>query len=138
MINYSLLTSRAECDAATTELDFELKTFSARDLNLDVADDRGERAQASGTAQLAALDGKISAAQSLLAAPGIAPDLHDATTDDLALLQAQRTKLAKRTRQQAGVARFLAAVDAQQVADQVATLTAAKAGVATRRAALPV
>ena len=138
MINYSLLTSRAECDAATTELDFELKTFSARDLNLDVADDRGERAQASGTAQLAALDGKIAAAQSLLAATGIAPDLHDATTDDLALLQAQRTKLAKRTRQQAGVARFLAAVDAQQVADQVATLTAAKAGVATRRAALPV
>ena len=136
MIDYQLLTTQAECDAATAELDFELKTYSTRDANLDLADERGERAQTSATAQLAALDGKIAAAQNLLAAPGIADELRDTTTDDLALLQAQRTKLAKRTRQQAGVRRFLSSVDAQQVADQVATLTAARAGVAAHRATL--
>lgn len=137
MIDYALLTTQAECDTATAELDFELRTFSTRDANLDLADERGERAQASAAAQLAALDGKIAAALNLLAAPGIDPALQETTTDDLALLQAQRTKLAKRTRQQAGVRRFLASVDAQQVADQVATLTAAKTGVAAHRATLP-
>ncbi|MFD2784132.1 hypothetical protein [Hymenobacter rubripertinctus] len=137
MIDYTILITRADCDTATAELDFELKTFSTRDATLDLADERGDRAQASASAQLASLDGRIAAAENLLAATGIAAELREATTDDLALLRAQRTKLDKRTRQQGGVRRFLAAVDAQQVADQVATLTAARAGVAAHRATLP-
>lgn len=136
MIDYSLLTTRAECDEATADLDFELLTFTTRDANLDLADQRADRSKASGTDQLAQLDGKITAAESLLAATGIAASLRDATTDDLALLRAQRTKLAKRTRLTTGTTRFLATVDAQQIADQVATLTTAKTGVATHRATL--
>jgi hypothetical protein len=136
MIDYALLTDRAECDAATADLDFELLTSTTRDANLDLADLRADRSQASSTGQLAVLDGKITAAESLIAATGIAPALLEATTDDLALLRAQRTKLAKRNRLSTGTTRFLASVDAQQIADQVATLTAAKAGVVTHRATL--
>ncbi|MBC8085505.1 MAG: hypothetical protein H7Z21_20085 [Hymenobacter sp.] len=137
MIDYLLLTTRAECDVATAELDFELLTFTTRDANLDLADLRADRNQASGTSQLAQLDSKIAADESLIAAPGIDAALLEATIDNLALQRAQRTKLAKRTRLSTGTSRFLASVDAQQVSDQVATLTAAKTGVATHRATLP-
>lgn len=136
MVDYTLLTNRAECDAATADLDFELLTYTTRDANLDLADLRADRSQATSTGQLALLDGKITAAESLLAATGIAPALLEATTDDLALLRAQRTKLAKRNRLSTGTTRFLASVDAQQVTDQVATLTTAKAGVVAHRATL--
>ncbi|GAA4365253.1 hypothetical protein GCM10023185_35410 [Hymenobacter saemangeumensis] len=136
MIDYALLTTRAECDTATTELDFELLTYTTRDANLDLADMRADRSLSSTAGQLALLDGRISAAQNLLAAPGIDAALLEKTTDDLALMRAQRTKLAKRNRLSTGTTRFLASVDAQQISDQVATLTAAKAGVAAHRATL--
>ena len=58
MIAYALLTTRAECDAATADLDFELLTFTTRDANLDLADLRADRSQATSTGQLALLDGK--------------------------------------------------------------------------------
>ncbi|AMR27014.1 hypothetical protein A0257_07760 [Hymenobacter psoromatis] len=72
----------------------------------------------------------------MLAAPGIDAGLTE-TTDELAALQVQRTRLAKRGRLSTGVTRFLAVVDSEQVAQQVATLTTVKAGIAAHRATLP-
>ena len=135
-MDYSSLTTRAECDTATTEVDFEMRTFASRDTAGDLAGERAERTQASTASQLAKVDAKIASANAVLAAPGIDADLQETTTDELAALQVQRTKLVKRGRLSTGVVRFLAVVDAEQVAQQVATLTAVKAGIATHRATL--
>ncbi|MGI4870114.1 MAG: hypothetical protein ACRYFX_02930 [Janthinobacterium lividum] len=137
-MDYSALTTKAECDAATAEVDFELRTFASRDTAADLTTERAGRAQASTTSELAKVDAKIASAQAVLAAPGIDADLTETTTDELAALQVQRTRLAKRNRLSTGVTRFLAVVDAEQVARQVQTLTDVKAGIAAHRATLTV
>lgn len=49
----------------------------------------------------------------------------------------RKDNLTERGQARTGAAAFLAAVDAEQVAAQVATLTAAQTAVTTRKAALP-
>lgn len=49
-LDFNTLTTRAECDAAITELDFELKTYTTRDVVGELADDRADRTQASTNA----------------------------------------------------------------------------------------
>lgn len=135
-MDYATLTTRAECDAATAEIAFELRTFTARDAAADVSGERANRSQASTAAELAKLESQISNAQALMAAPGISDDTRQDATDELAALQVQRTRLTKRQRQAGGVPRFLALVDAEQVAAQVATLTTMQQGIAAHRATL--
>ena len=71
--DYSLLTTWAECDAATADVTFELKTFSYRDSGLDLAGERASRSQASGAAALAKKDSEILVAQGLAALAGLTP-----------------------------------------------------------------
>ena len=137
MPDYNLLTTQAECDAATTEVDFELKTYTTRDANLDLADDRDERSKTSTAAQLAKVDGEIAALDYRMAQPGLSPAEAGDLADEREAFVVQRKKLLKRNRQAAGTVRFLADIDVDQVAAQVALLTQAKAGIATRRAQLP-
>ena len=112
-MDFSALTTRAECDAATAEVAFELRTFTARDVVADVSGERADRSQASTSTELAKTDTKIANAQALLAAPGISAETREEATDELAALQVQRTRLAKRQRQAGGLPRFLALVDAE-------------------------
>lgn len=135
-MDYTTLTTRAECDAATAEVAFELRTFTARDTVADVSGERADRNQASTTADLAKVDAKIASAEAMIAAPGISADTRQEATEELAALQVLRTRLAKRQRQAGGLPRFLALVDAEQVAAQVATLTTVQQGIATHRATL--
>ncbi len=135
--DFTLLTTRAECDAATAEAEFELKTFSTRDANIGLADERADRTQTSTASQLAQVDAKIASNTALLAVAALDADTRETATDELAALHVRRTGLAKRNRLATGVTRFLATVDAAQIAAQVATLTSVKAGIATRRATLP-
>ena len=136
-MEYNALTTQAECDLALAEVEFELKTFTARDVNADVADERADRTQTSATSQLARLDARIASSEAVLAAPGIDAETRETTSDELAALRVQRTKLAKRQRQASGLSRFLDAVDAEQINQQIATLTTIKAGIAAHRATLP-
>ncbi|MBT9392347.1 hypothetical protein KLP40_04155 [Hymenobacter sp. NST-14] len=135
--DYALLTTRAECDAATADVTFELKTFSHRDAGLDIADERASRSQASGAAALAKKDAEILVAQGQAAVPGLTPEQQQDANDALELLQAQRKKIMKSNRTSAGTARFLSTVDAAQVQGQVEVLTAVLAGIAAHRATLP-
>jgi len=135
-MDFFALTTRAECDAATAEVDFELRTFTARDAVADISGERADRSQASATTELAKLDTKIANAQAMMAAPGISADTRQEASDELAALQVQRTRLSKRQRQSGGVPRFLALVDAEQVAAQVATLTTVQQDIAAHRATL--
>lgn len=135
-MDFSALTTRAECDAATAEVTFELRTFTARDAVADISGERADRSQASTTTDLAKTDTKIANAQALMAAPGISAETREEATDELAALQVQRTRLAKRQRQAGGLPRFLALVDAEQVAAQVATLTTVQQGIAAHRTTL--
>ncbi|WP_143069747.1 MULTISPECIES: hypothetical protein [Hymenobacter] len=134
--DYSLLTTWAECDAATADVNFELKTYSYRDTGLDLADERADRSQASGAAALAKKDGEILTAQGQAALPGLTPQQQQDALDNLELLQAQRKKIMRSNRSTAGTDRFLKTVDAAQVQGQVDVLTAALAGIAAHRATL--
>ena len=134
--DYSLLTTWAECDAATADVNFELKTYSYRDTGLDLADARADRSQASGAAALAKKDGEILTAQGQAALPGLTPQQQQDALDNVELLQAQRKKIMRGNRTSAGTDRFLKTVDAAQVQGQVDVLTAALAGIAAQRATL--
>jgi len=134
--DYSFLTTWAECDAATVDVTFELKTYSYRDFGLDLADDRADRSQAAGAATLAKKDAEILRAQDEAARTGLTPQEQQDANDALELLLAQRKKIMKDNRTSAGTARFLGTVDAVQVQAQVDLLTAVLAGIAARRAEL--
>ena len=134
--DYSFLTTWAECDAATVDVSFELKTFSYRDTGLDLAGERASRGQASGAAALAKKDGEILVAQGQAAVAGLTAQQQQDADDAVELLQAQRKRIVKANRVSAGTARFLATVDAAQVQGQVDILTAALAGIVARRATL--
>lgn len=134
--DYSLLTTWAECDAAKADVEFELETFSYRDNGLDLAGKRATRSQTAGAAALAKKDGEILVAQGQATVAGLTPEQLQDANDEVELLQAQRKKIMKANRTSAGTDRFLATVDAAQVQGQVDVLTAALAGIATRRAQL--
>ncbi len=134
--DYSFLTTWAECDAAKTDVEFELKTFNYRDTGLEISDERTSRSHASGVAALAKKDGEILTAQGQAAVAGLTAQQVQDANDKVELLQAQRKQIVKANRVSAGTARFLATVDAAQVQGQVDVLTAALAGIATRRAQL--
>ena len=134
--DYSLLTTFAECDAATADVTFELKTFSYRDTGLDIADERASRSQTSGVAALAKKDGEILIAQGQAAVPGLTPQQQQDAADAVELLQAQRKRIMKNNRTSAGTDRFLDTVDGAQVQSQVDVLTTVLAGIATHRATL--
>lgn len=136
-IDYSVLTTRAECDAATQELDFELKTFATRDANLDLADDRAGRAKDNTAAQLSKVNGEIASLDYRLAQPGLDATTQADLADEREGYVVQRKKLEKRNRQATGPNRLLADVDAEQIAIQVALLNQVKAGIAAHRATLP-
>ena len=134
--DYSFLTNWAQCDAAKADVEFELKTFSYRDTGLEITDERASRSQTSGVAALAKKDGEILVAQGQGAVAGLTPLQQQDAEDAVELLQAQRKKIVKANRVSAGTDRFLATVDAAQIQGQVDVLTAALAGIATRRAQL--
>jgi hypothetical protein len=134
--DYSLLITWAECYAATADVEFELETFSYRDSGLDLAGKRATRSQTAGAAAIAKKDSEILIAQGQAAVAGLTPEQQQDAEDEVELLQAQRKKLMKANRSSAGTDRFLATVDAAQVQGQVDILTAALAGIATRRAQL--
>ena len=135
--NYDLLTTWAECDAATKDVAFELKGFSVRDANLDYSDERSDLRQVEGAAALAKKDGEIAVAQGQAAVAGLTPLQQQDAADLVELLQSQRKQIVRRNRTSAGTDRFLDTVDAAQVQSQVDTLTQVLAGIAARRAQLP-
>ena len=134
--DYSFLTTWAECDAAKADVEFELKTFNYRDTGLEITDERASRSKTAGAAALAKKDGEILTAQGMAAVAGLTPQQQQDANDKVELLQAQRKQIMKANRVSAGTARFLGTVDAAQVQGQVDVLTAALAGIATRRAQL--
>jgi hypothetical protein len=136
-LDYNTLTDHAQCDAATAEVDFELRTYSVRDVTNDLAGERSERLQSSIATQLAAVVAKIARAEALLARPELTGLEREDQQDEVEALNVQRKKLLKRARQASGVNEFLADVDEEQIAKQVEVLTAVKAGITQRRAALP-
>ncbi|WP_046245332.1 hypothetical protein [Hymenobacter terrenus] len=135
-MDYSSPTTWAECDEAKEELDFELKTFTVRDASLDLAFERADRSKASTSSELAKVDSKIASNTALLGVASIDAQTREEATDELAALQVRRTTLTKRKRLTTGVVRFLGEVDAEQIASQVATLTAIRDGIAPHRATL--
>jgi len=135
-INYASLTDWAMCDAATAEVDFKLEVYTTNEAVDRLADKRTARTRNSTASKLAAVNSKITAAEILLASPGMDPDLVEKTTDELAALKVQRTTLTKRGRTTKVLQKFLSEVEDEQDDAQVAKLTAIKAGIAARRAEL--
>ena len=134
--DYSFLTNWAECDAAAADVAFELKTYTHRDVGLEITDERASRSQADGVAALAKKDHDILIAQGEAAVAGLTPQQKQDADDNVELLQAQRKKIMKANRVSVGTDRFLGTVDAAQVDAQVETLTKVLEGIAARRANL--
>jgi|GEM_PF-1550818 len=135
-LDYTLLATIAECDEATAEVDYELLTYTTRDANIDLSEVRADRTQASVTAQLNALNTTIASTEAILGLTTIDPETRakNALEHDNAV--GQRNKLLKRAKQTTNVTHFLADVKVEQIEKQVEMLTAAKAGIAARRAVL--
>jgi hypothetical protein len=135
-LDYTTLTTWAQCDDATKEIDFALLTFSARDINADVADERDGRTQADVAARLSKVNGEISSLDYRLAEPGLDAKALGDLTDEREDLVVQRKKLVKRNDQVTGTAQFMADVKGEQIDVQVTLLTTVKAGIVAHRATL--
>ncbi|GAA3919455.1 hypothetical protein [Hymenobacter algoricola] len=136
-LDYTTLTTRAECDAATVEVDFELLSYTVRDANIDLSEERADRSQASIAAQLSVLDTRIATAEAILGLTTIDAETREQKTLERDTALAQRKKLLKRAKQTTSVTHFLADVGVEQIARQVEVLTAVKAGIAQHRTTLP-
>lgn len=136
-LDLTLLTTKAECDEALTELTAELEAYTHRTDNLDYADRQADRTQGDVSARLAGVQAEIDSYTAMLKVPGLSAALKKQTESKLRRATDRKDNLSERGSARTGAAAFLAAVDAEQLAAQVATLSAAQQAVATRKAALP-
>jgi hypothetical protein len=136
-LTLTLLTTKAECDEAFASLAAELDTYAQRDSNLDFADRQADRASTGAAAQLAGVTAEIAGLTAMLAVPGLSPAQRRTTESKLRRANDRKDNLTERGQARTGAAAFLAEVDAEQVAAQVATLTQAQAAVTAHRATLP-
>lgn len=133
ILDYTTLKDHAQCDAATAEVDFELLSFTVRDVTSDLDDKRAERLQSTSTTQLAAVELKITSVEAILALTSITEEEREEKDNELGGLKKQRKKLQKRLLQVSGVSEFLTDVDIIQNEQQVELLTEVKAGIARHR-----
>ena len=136
-LNLSLLTTKAECDEAFESLAAELDTYQHRDSGLDYADRQADRSSAAVVAQLAGVNAEIAGLEAMLAVPGLTAAQQRTTSGKLRRATDRRDNLSERGQARTGAPAFLAAVDAEQIASQVAVLTDAQSQVVSRKAALP-
>jgi hypothetical protein len=135
-LDLSLLTTKAECDTAFTDLAAELDTYQVRDTNLDFADRQSARVKDDVAARLAGVDAEIAAYTAILATPNLTATLRKQNESKLRRANDRKDNLTERGTARTGAAAFLAAVDAAQVAAQVQVLTDAKAQVTAHKATL--
>ena len=136
-LDLTLLTTKAECDDALADLQAELEAFQHRDNNLDYAAGVSGRTNAGVTARLAGVQAEIDSYTAMLNTPNMPVALKKQTESKLRRANDRKDNLAERNEARTGTAAFLAAVDTEQVAAQVATLISAQQAVSTRKAALP-
>ena len=136
-LDLTLLTTKAECDDALADLAAELDGYQHRSTNLDYAATQADRSTADVSARLAGMQAEIDSYTAMLHVPNMPAALKKQTESKLRRATDRKDNLTERGQARTGAAAFLAAVDAEQVAAQVATLTVAQAAVSTRKAALP-
>ena len=83
------------------------------------------------------MQAEIDSYMAMLNTPNMPATLKKQTESRLRRANDRKDNLTERNQARTGSAAFLAAVDAEQVAAQVATLTSAQQAVTTRKAALP-
>jgi hypothetical protein len=137
MADLSKLTTRDECDEALESLAAELDTYQHRDGNLDFADRQAGRTSTTVAGQLAAVNAEIAGFEAMLATPGISKATQRTATSKLRHANDRKDNLTERGQARTGAVAYLASVDADQIAAQVAVLTKAQAEVTAHRATLP-
>ncbi len=136
-LDLTLLTTKAECDEVLSSLEAELDTYTHRDGNLDYADRQSGRINTDVAARLAGVNAEIAAYTAIAATPGLTPLMQKANASNLRRANDRKDNLSERGEKHTGSAAFLADVDADQIAAQVATLTAAQTAVTAHKATLP-
>jgi len=136
-LDLTLLTTKAECDEALDDLQAELAGYQHRTVNLDFTAAQADRSTADVTARLAGVQAENDSYTAMLNVPNMPTALKRQTESKLRRANDRKDNLNDRDQAHTGAAAFLAAVDAEQIAAQVATLTSAQAAVTTRKAALP-
>ncbi|MDO7886663.1 hypothetical protein [Hymenobacter cheonanensis] len=136
-LDLTLLTTRAECDDALTDLQAELDGYQHRTTNLGFAATQADRSTADVAARLAGVQAEIDSYTAMLNTPNVPAALRKQAESKLRRAHDRKDNLTERNSARTGAAAFLANVDAEQVAAQVGTLTAAQAAVTTHRATLP-
>ncbi|UYZ63951.1 hypothetical protein [Hymenobacter weizhouensis] len=135
-LELSTLTTRAECDEALVDLQAELDGYEQRTSNLEFSDRQAQRTQADVAGQLAGVEAEIAAHTAILAQTNLTPALRRQSEGKLRRANDRRDNLNDRGSARSGAARFLADVDAEQVAAQVTVLTNAISQVTAHRATL--
>ncbi|TGE24661.1 hypothetical protein E5K00_05465 [Hymenobacter aquaticus] len=132
----SILTNPAECDEVLDDLTAELASYQNRDTNQDYADTRSEQVKAKIKALLTGVEAEITAFTTILATVGLPDDVRKYNESKLRKANFRRANLLEQGSARSNAARFLAAVDAEQIDAQVAVLTNAITKVTERRAQL--
>ena len=136
-LDITLLTTKAECDEALADLAAELETYQHRTDNLDYAATQAGRTLSDVTVRLAGVQAEIDSYTAMLNTLNMPATLKKQTESRLRRANDRKDNLTERNQARTSSAAFLAAVDAEQVAAQVATLTSAQQAVTARKAALP-
>ena len=136
-LDLSLLTTKAECDTVLADLAAELDTYQQRDSTLDYQDRQSARTKDDVTARLAGVNAEIAAYTAILATPNLTDTLRKQNESKLRRANDRKDNLSERGEARTGATAFLASVDADQIAAQVAVLTGAQTQVSTRKAVLP-
>lgn len=133
----NLLTTKAECDSTLASLTKEKGAYEHRDYNQSYADTQATDRATTLTAQLAKATDDVAHYTTEAARTGLTPAEQRAAQRALIAATARQSNLQLSTAAVSGPSAYLADVDADQVAAQVATLDAAIRAVTTRKAALP-
>ncbi len=131
------LTTRAQCDEALASLAAEVRTYQHRNTNLAFADETATLNQADTATQLAGATASVTFFTDSLARPNLPTAEKKRLESQLLTARYRFDRLTAQSGTQTGSAAYLADVDADQVAAQVAVLTAAQAAVTAHRATLP-
>ena len=137
-LDLSLLTTKAECDEALTDLQAELETYQHRTDNLDYAGRQADRSQGDVTARLAGVQAEIDSYTAMLKVPNLSAVLKKQTESKLRRATDRKDNLSERGSTRAGSAAFLAAVDSAQLDAQVAVLSDAITQATAKKGQLPV
>jgi hypothetical protein len=136
-IDVSLLLTRADCDAVTTEFDRRLRRLDNREENFDYQSETGTERAADLTDELSGLNSRVPFLGTYLATLTPGTTEHANTTDELRKKTDRRDELLSRQAKVGGVKAVLSQSELKETQSRSTSIEEDKALVVAHRATLP-